>query len=158
MKEATGGALLMGLAAGIILIFIIMVAFFISYGQTFRLKNDMINYIEQNEGVDKETLANYMVGKGSVYSGRDIKACYKEVNRGSEQIGFTVKVIVYMQMDRNIFGKVFNPKIPVSGETKTIETGNYVGDPSSLGIANCNNGYSGEDTYSNVLVGGAVAP
>lgn len=150
MKEATGGALLMGLAAGIILIFIIMVAFFISYGQTFRLKNDMINYIEQNEGVDKVTLARYMGGKGSVYSGRDIKACYKKVYRGHEQIGFTVKVIVYMQMDRNIFGKAFNPKIPVSGETKTIETGNYVRNPASLGIANC-------DTYSDVLVDGAEA-
>ena len=59
-------------------------------------------------------------------------------------------------MDRNIFGKAFNPKIPVSGETKTIETGNYVRNLASLGIANCNNEYSSEDTYSDVLVGGVV--
>ena len=47
MKEATGGTLLMGLAAGIIIIFIIMVAFFISYSKAFKVKNQLINRIEE---------------------------------------------------------------------------------------------------------------
>ena len=102
-----------------------MVAFFISYGKTFRIKNEMINYIEQNEGVEKDSLSFYVQDKVNAYSGKTIEACYNEIDNGSVK-GFTVKVVVYMEMDRTILGKAFNVKIPVSGETRIIEKGYYI--------------------------------
>ena len=150
MKESTGGALLMGLAAGIIIIFIIMVAFFISYGKTFRIKNEMINYIEQNEGVKKESLEDYFVNKGNAYNGKTIEACYNEIDNGSVK-GFTVKVVVYMEMDRTILGKAFNVKIPVSGETRIIEKGNYISNPENMDLNECSSG-----NLSKILENGQV--
>ena len=152
MKESTGGALLMGLAAGIIIIFIIMVAFFISYGKTFRIKNEMINYIEQNEGVEKGSLGDSFVNKGNAYNGKTIEACYNEIrdNNGSLK-GFTVKVVVYMEMDRTILGDKFNVKIPVSGETRIIEKGNYISNPENMDLNECSSG-----NLSKILENGQV--
>ena len=122
MKESTGGALLMGLAAGIIIIFIIMVAFFISYGSTFKIKNEIINYIEQHEGASKDELLTFVTGKQTKYSGKTIKACVNMLD-GASVNGFTIKVVVYMEMDKTILNEAFNVKIPIKGETMIIRKG-----------------------------------
>lgn len=131
MKEATGGALLMGLAAGIIIIFIIVAAFFISYGKSFKMKNQIINHIEQNEGITMDVFTDFMVRRETAYHG-DADVCYDLIcNNGALRCsgeslrGFTLSVTVYMQMDRTILGDAFNIRIPVRGETRIIESGNY---------------------------------
>ena len=127
MKESTGGMLLMGLAAGIIMIFIILVAFFISYGKCFTLKNNLINRLEQTEGVTYTNIKEYFENSGTGYSGKEATICYnKFLNNYGEIIGFNYKVIVYLQMERKILGEMFTPKIPIKGETKMIEKGNYL--------------------------------
>ena len=124
MKESTGGALLMGLAAGIIIIFIIMVAFFISFSKTFKIKNSIINRIEQNEGMTQTELDEFLANETS-YNGEN-RICYNvEKNNNSSIIGVTFNVTIYMQMDRTILGEAFNVKIPISGETRIIEKGNF---------------------------------
>ncbi len=124
MKESTGGALLMGLAAGIIIIFIIMVAFFISFSKTFKIKNSIINRIEQNEGMTQTELDEFLANETS-YNGEN-RICYNVVkNNNSSIIGVTFNVTIYMQMDRTILGEAFNIKIPISGETRIIEKGNF---------------------------------
>lgn len=124
MKESTGGALLMGLAAGIIIIFIIMVAFFISFSKTFKIKNSIINRIEQNEGMTQTELDEFLANETS-YNGEN-RICYNVVkNNNSSIIGVTFNVTIYMQMDRTILGEAFNVKIPISGETRIIEKGNF---------------------------------
>ena len=124
MKESTGGALLMGLAAGIIIIFIIMVAFFISFSKTFKIKNSIINRIEQNEGMAQTELDEFLANETS-YNGEN-RICYNVVkNNNSSIIGVTFNVTIYMQMDRTILGEAFNVKIPISGETRIIEKGNF---------------------------------
>lgn len=123
MKESTGGALLMGLAAGIIIIFIIMVAFFISFSKTFKIKNSIINRIEQNEGMTQTQLNEFLANETS-YNGEN-KICYNVVKNNNSIIGVTFNVTIYMQMDRTILGEAFNVKIPISGETRIIEKGNF---------------------------------
>ena len=137
----------MGLAAGIIMIFIIMVAFFISYGKAFKIKNEMINAIEQNEGMDFDDLQDFVVGKSTAYVGKKIGVCYDRVEKGSRFVGFTMKVVVYMEMDKTILGELFNVKIPITGETKLIEKGNIYDELSTgsshtiSGITLCSTGY-----------------
>lgn len=126
MKESTGGMLLMGLAAGIIMVFIILVAFFISYGKSFRLKNTLINKLEQSEGMKAEDIKGLFIAGNNAYNGKEASICYNRFFSGSEIIGFNYELIVYMEMDRTILGEVFNPRIPVKGETKVIEKGNYL--------------------------------
>lgn len=123
MKESTGGALLMGLAAGIIIIFIIMVAFFISFSKTFKIKNSIINRIEQNEGMTQTELDEFLANETS-YNGEN-RICYNVVKNNNSIIGVTFNVTIYMQMDRTILGEAFNVKIPISGETRIIEKGNF---------------------------------
>lgn len=123
MKESTGGALLMGLAAGIIIIFIIMVAFFISFSKTFKIKNSIINRIEQNEGMTQTELDEFLANETS-YNGEN-RICYNAIKNNNSIIGVTFNVTIYMQMDRTILGEAFNVKIPISGETRIIEKGNF---------------------------------
>ena len=162
MKESTGGALLMGLAAGIIMIFIILVAFFISYGKSFRIKNALINKIEQSEGMLVETLnpgdntiKNFLNDASNKYNGRKAQVCYNEfknyelVEGVYQEVfsGFSFEVIIYMEMDRTILGETFNPKIPIKGETKVIQKGNFwntlkSGSSISNWPVNCSSGYT----------------
>ena len=126
MKESTGGMLLMGLAAGIIMIFIILVAFFISYGKSFKLKNSVINNLEQSEGMTQDQVKQLLTNGGNAYNGKTAEICYNVFNDvGGNVVGFNYEIVVYMEMDRTILGELFTPKIPIKGETKVIEKGNY---------------------------------
>ena len=113
----------MGLVAGIIIIFIIMVAFFISFSKTFKIKNSIINRIEQNEGMTQTELDEFLANETS-YNGEN-RICYNVVKNNNSIIGVTFNVTIYMQMDRTILGEAFNVKIPISGETRIIEKGNF---------------------------------
>lgn len=140
MKEATGGALLMGLAAAIIIIFVIVVAFFISYGKSFRLKNEVINEIEQREGMNKTEINEFIAHRATKYNGKFPQYCYKKVyyqNSFGDDVykGFVIKVMVVMSMDSTILGNTFNPKIPVYGETKVIEKGRFYSENDTIDLA-----------------------
>lgn len=133
----------MGLAAGIILIFIIMVAFFISYGTSFKLKNGIVNKIEQSEGMSSSEINSFINGKANKYNGKTVDVCYNEILDIDNKIkGFTVEVVVYMEMDKTILGEAFNVKIPIKGETRIIEKGNYLENLGRLNIQKCSNGYT----------------
>lgn len=128
MKESTGGALLMGLAAGIIVIFIIIAAFFISYGKSFKLKNSIINKLEQSEGLSVDGIKAFLLNNSNryKYTGNEFDICYNEFRSGNNDlVGFNYEIIVYMQTDGSILGKI---KIPINGETRMIEKGNFKDD------------------------------
>ncbi len=132
----------MGLAAGIIIIFVTVVAFFISYGKTFRLKNMIINKIEQNEGMTEGEIITTITSGGTKYNIQPPKLCYnkvtyRDINKNIVYKGFTVQVIVYMTMERRILGEAFAPSIPVRGETRIIETGYYRDHLTEMGIDPC---------------------
>ena len=146
MKEATGGALLMGLAAMLIMVFIIVVAFFISYGKSFRLKNTIINQLEQREGMTRNQVRDFFTGNSNVYNGKKVGICYQRHMVGTEVIGLSYQVVVYMQLEAtSILGQL---EIPIKGETRIIEKGNYfniikTSHPSQLqNINKCSIGYT----------------
>lgn len=150
MKETTGATILMGMATVIILIFIIMVSFFISYGKAFSLKNLIINRIEQQEGMSASELTTF-VNTGNGYVGKKIQACYEPIyfnNAGTRELsGFIIRVRVSFGMDRTILGENLDIKVPIVGETRIIQRGSYLGDPPSeselsyrLGLVQCSTG------------------
>ena len=147
MKETTGATVLMGLATVIILIFIIMVSFFISYGKAFRLKSLIINRIEQQEGMI-DTEMNEFVGTSGVYAGKKIGACYEPIYHNGNLDGFIVRVIVSFGMDRTILGEQFNINVPIVGETRVIQKGDYLSPANEtslaykLGMSKCEDGYT----------------
>ncbi len=123
----------MGLAAAILIIFIIFVAFFINYGKTFRIKNQVINKLEQSEGLIKQDIIDYV--NDLKYTGKKISVCYNKVERPlGTTIGFTYKVTLYMHFDRSILGSSFNLYIPIQGETKTIDSGSLFNEIKVLGF------------------------
>ena len=126
MKSSTGGALLMGLAAGIIIIFVIMVAFFISYGKSFKLKNEIISVIEQREGMTQDEILEYIYDRETTYNGKTPSVCYRTISDNDPR--FTIEVTVYMAMERTILDSLFKINIPVRGETRIIEKGNIYKD------------------------------
>ena len=123
MKETTGASILMYLATAIILVFITMVVFFISYGQTFKIKNRIINKIEQNEGLPVDAI-KLLDPKGTINNDPTKKdVCLNLIKTGSNLRGFTVEVTVYMKSGEGILD--FIPDIPIRGETRIIESGKY---------------------------------
>ena len=145
MKESTGGALLMGLAAVIIMIFIIVVAFFISYGKSFRLKNEIINKLEQQEGMTKTQVRQFFIDNSNIYNGKEVEICYQKYTAGGENLGFSYKIIVYMKIEASsILGEL---RIPIKGETRMIEKGYYfdhlpAGTNQLESIKHCSRGYT----------------
>lgn len=50
MRESIGGSWLFGIVATFIVLFSAFIAYSISYTKAFKVKNSILNYIEQNEG------------------------------------------------------------------------------------------------------------
>lgn len=121
MKESTGASILMYLATAIILLFIIMVAFFINYGQTFKIKNRIINKIEQNEGLKFDEI-KMLDPKGTIEETPE-DVCVNLIKTGSNLRGFTIEVTVHMKTEDGILD--FIPDIRIKGETRIIESGRY---------------------------------
>lgn len=149
MKDATGGALLLGLATAILLVFIIFACFFINFGVTFKAKNSVINYIEQHEGGTKNEIVEYINDnvKGYKFKSSTDKICYQYVCRGTKIEGIIYKISLHMIFEKTVIGGTdkFNFSIPITGETKMISTGKcfenftYMNNYCINGVEKCNN-------------------
>ncbi len=126
MREAIGGALLIKLVMFFIVIYVCFLAIAINYSITFRVKNQIINLIEEYEGYDlakthiEEYIANVgyyraSVGNVSIDDTCDNGYCIKEL---TSDRGKYYRVTTYVSFDFPIIGRVTN--FPVSGETKII--------------------------------------
>ncbi len=58
MRESIGGAWLFGIVITFIVLFTGFLTYSISYTRAFNVKNEIINYIEQNEGFSKSNSGN----------------------------------------------------------------------------------------------------
>ena len=65
MRESIGGAWLFGIVIVFISFFSAFLAYSVSYTRAFNVKNEIINYIEQNEGY---TVHNGTTGNGDIYN------------------------------------------------------------------------------------------
>jgi len=135
MRESFGGTFMINLMLIFIVIYISFMCIAISYAKAFRVKNSVINILEQNqyyEG-DNDTITkvdNYL--EKVPYSERDIAkndcdkrdgyttkqgACIISSSKENSEYNY-YKVITYIAIELPFFD--INITIPISGETKTI--------------------------------------
>lgn len=133
MREATGNALLVMMVSTIIGVIMVFFVGSISYSKSYRIKNHIINIIEDNRGWNSSEdeidayLADvgYNVRKGNSSCPNDSK-CGTAINstKGynycvySCNSGTYYKVVTYMKFEFPIIGSVL--QFPVKGETKSF--------------------------------------
>lgn len=129
MREAIGGALLIKLVMVFIVIYVCFLAIAINYSITFRVKNQIINLIEEYEGYElaKSEIEEYIASVG--YYRAFGTSFTKDCDAGYSHDGYCIipktsdrgnyyKVVTYVSFDFPILGEIMN--FPVSGETKVI--------------------------------------
>lgn len=136
MREAMGGALLIKLVMFFIVIYVCFLGIAINYSITFRVKNQIINLIEEYEGYElaKDKIEDYIANVG--YYRASASGFSYDTNctsaGGFYSNGYCItpltsnrgnyyKVTAYVSFDFPIIGEIMN--FPVSGETKVIYKG-----------------------------------
>lgn len=144
MREAFGGAFTIKLMLIFLAIYIAFIAVALNYAKAFRVKNRIIDIIEQNEGIDSyiDTKEGSVIGDINSYLNTvsyyvnlaNIKNnnteninCYDrgyciEETTGPVTDGLTskyYKVTTYININFPFFKLNFN--IPITGETRKIE-------------------------------------
>ena len=141
MREAFGGTFTIQLILLFLAIYIAFIAVALNYAKAFRVKNQIINIIEQNEGFDFDNSAegsaqneiqkylrrvSYYVNLTNIKNNNinDNYKCYSEgycvEKMGSTDIeGTYYKVTTYVNIDMQVFNLNFT--IPIQGETRKIE-------------------------------------
>lgn len=119
MKEAVGGTVLLKIVLVFLIVYIMFMAIVLKYGRTFRIKNALINQIEQNEGFKtKEEIEEAAKSLGYF---RTLNACYVKL---PGEKGYYYQIEIFAQFDLPLISNTLN--IPVTGETRIINTGNVV--------------------------------
>lgn len=144
MREAFGGTFTIQLILVFLAIYIAFIAVALNYAKAFRVKNQIINLIEQNEGIDNTewTDQSGVIGKINTYLGQmsyyvdlnkisnnnnDNLHCYEKgycieeysLNSTDEINSVYYKVTTYVKIDLQVFRLNFT--IPITGETRKIE-------------------------------------
>lgn len=118
MREAVGGTALLKIVIIFLAVYIGFMAVVLKYGRIFRIKNRLVNVVEQQEGFETEDeIIDYAKKIG--FNGK-VCACYERVNRGETDY-YYYKIRVWM--DFQILRATPLISIPVAGETRIIETG-----------------------------------
>lgn len=111
MRESVGGIWLMTIALVFLALYMIFIAFIVRYVFVVRQKNEIINQIEEMEGIEKESDIRKYVERDLGYKGT-YKICFR---KGT--YGMAYRVILEVS-----FKLPFNQeiKIPVRGETRFV--------------------------------------
>ena len=113
MREAIGGTMLMQIVLVFLIVYIMFMAVVINYGRVFRAKNNLITYIETEEGF-KEGMTRKVREKATAlgYTG-DIHICYTE---GNDTKYFSI--MLFINFDLPLITS--SVQIPINGETSGI--------------------------------------
>lgn len=146
MREAFGGTFMLKLALVFLVIYVSFMAVAINYAKAFRVKNQVINIIEQYQyngettGVAIDQINSYLASIAYNFNGNTkVKETCKNIAGGSDKYIFTdqgaciipkgdmgnfgnstryYKVVTFINIDFNFFN--IHMTIPISGETKVI--------------------------------------
>ena len=146
MREAFGGAFTIKLMLIFLTIYVAFIAVALNYAKAFRVKNRIIDIIEQNEGINESDYNNTkegsVIGDINTYlntvsyyvnlaninnSNTEYIHCYDrgyciEETSGPTNDGITskyYKVTTYININLPFFKLNFN--VPITGETRKIE-------------------------------------
>lgn len=144
MREAIGGTMLMQIVLIFLIVYIMFMAVVINYGRVFRAKNNLITYIETEEGFKEGMTRKVRERATSIGYTSDIHACYTEGNNTKY-----FSIMLFINFDLPLITS--SVRIPVSGETSGIRN---VSD-NVEGIKKCNeNGKGISDSSYKITVGG----
>lgn len=136
MREAVGNTFIVNLIIIFIVIFIALFAGSTSYTKAYKVKNQIVNMIEEHNGNYEEATGEiddylgrvgYRVGgggncpAGSIAAASDYRYCVQRVvQSGSSETGenYYYRVTTYMYFELPVIASLI--QIPVSGETKTF--------------------------------------
>lgn len=132
MRDAFGGAFSIKLMLIFLAIFLAFCAVALNYSKAFRVKNGIIDIIEENEGLDNDVyveIDNYVSNMDYYISSvgpNGSNARYKDCNgRGyciykmdSQYKGTYYKVVTFMEINFPFFGLSF--PVAITGETRTL--------------------------------------
>ena len=130
MKEAFGGAFMIKLGIVFLIIYVTFMCLAISYARAFRVKNQILNYIEQYEGYDKvpeDDLRLYLQKVGyyvnlseedkNGYEGCIYDQGYCVAKKNTSNGNYYV-ITTFIHIDFPFFGLDFN--VPIKGETRIV--------------------------------------
>lgn len=114
MRESIGGALLLKLVTIFLIVYIFFMAIIINFAHAYRIKNSLLSYIEEREGIaDIDSFAEESARLG-YGNGRKLDICKMQSIKG-----IYYKLTIYAQFELPIIGTTID--IPVKGSTKIIE-------------------------------------
>lgn len=116
MRESVGGLWLLNIVLVFLFLYMIFLAFVVRYVYVVRVKNNIINQIEEIEGLNNMADFNRVVDKTG-YKGEANAKAKVCVRKGTVGYTYTVGLAVVFK-----FPFKTNLVIPVSGQTRTIRS------------------------------------
>ncbi len=118
MREAIGGTMLFWIVLFFMTIFIAFLAAVIQYASVYKIKNSVVNYLEQSEGItDKDSFENVLAGLGYSRNGKYVICRYPAENRGGYYYVKLYATFAIMNVSLDV---------SIKGETRIIETGTLI--------------------------------
>ena len=144
MREAIGGTMLMQIVLVFLIVYIMFMAVVINYGRVFRAKNNLITFIETEEGFKEGMTDSVRERANSLGYIDDIHVCYTE---GNNTKYFSVMLFINFELPL----VTSSVRIPINGETSGIRNI----EDNVEGIKKCNENGKGIRDNSYKLVVGA---
>lgn len=118
MRESIGGTMLFWIVLFFMSIFIAFLAAVIQYARVYKIKNSIVNYLEQGEGIsDQETFENALTRLGYPSNGKYVICRYPAENRGG---------YYYVKLYATFSILSASVDVKIKGETRLIETGIFI--------------------------------
>jgi len=126
MRDATGGTLLMQLVAVILAVFIFFIASVMQYARVYRIKGTIVDAIERGEGgIRSQEELNAVISSAQYEGEYEICKVYASRRKG---VYYTVEIYSYF----TILPRFMQIKLPVRGESRTIDTGIFYEDQTDI--------------------------
>jgi hypothetical protein len=120
MRESIGGLFLIKIMVVFIIVYNAILAIAVNYAMAFRVKNEIINLLEQYEGCRpaQEHIDNYISDVGYYRRGGVSNKPYTIEANDLDNRGTYYKVTTYLNFDFPFVGDIL--KVNITGETKPI--------------------------------------
>jgi hypothetical protein len=120
VRESIGGAFLIKIMVVFIVLYNSLLAIAVNYAMVFRVKNQIINLLEQYEGCEgaRTKITGYIAKVGYYRAATPTKGPYSIVPKNVSGRGTYYIVTTYLLFDFPMIKEVF--RVDVSGETRII--------------------------------------
>ncbi len=135
MRESIGGTMLFWIVLFFLSIFITFLAFVMKYAQVYKMKNSMINFIEQQEGIETVDQFYSQLYNLGYPRGTGAYICKNTVMKDDTVYGVYYTVQLYSVLKMPLVHLA--APIGIKGETRMIKTGVLKNGTDNENIPNC---------------------